>query len=61
MVDINVRFQKKKHKQNCKGTNPASGLSTTNCALIEVTPVLRLVPLPVCLKSWSGRSDPCNN
>jgi hypothetical protein len=55
MVDMNARF-KKKTQTKLQGDKFYYKLP-----LIEVTPVLRLVALPVCLKSWSGRSDPCNN
>jgi hypothetical protein len=56
MVDINARFQKKNTNKIAREQIRRAG-----SLLQGETPVLRLVALPVCLKSWSERSDPCNN
>jgi hypothetical protein len=59
MVDINARLKKTQTK--LQGDKSGERALYYKLPLIEVTPVLRLVALPVCLKLWSERSDPCNN
>jgi hypothetical protein len=61
MVDINARERKKNTNKIARGQIGRAGSLLQIAPYRGETPVLRLVTLPVCLKSWSERSDPCNN